>query len=318
VNATSWGVYQSKLGFQIRHPGDWGVIESRADDVAFAEERVTLRVRVALKGDDTSLDHLLDRAAQFSPQGANLVNAKAGLASAKRAAGTDRNGEYVWILAAVYSDCAYIVTARSTSEDRSLVQANVTRMMSEFAITRSVSVEQFHASLLSRDLPWQADSVAKAHYEKGGALFDAGNVTAALSELSEAVRLVPGNASARVELSRVLAESKQFDRAVAEARAAVFVAPDLGRAYSVLGNAYWQRGNEAQALRAYTTALSKAPTDTLANFGAGMLLAKQTSQESRLRARRCLEDYLRLSGNLQSPADQQRRLLATSVLRTLQ
>jgi Flp pilus assembly protein TadD len=85
------------------------------------------------------------------------------------------------------------------------------------------------------------------HYEKGGVLYDQGNIDAAVQEFREAIRLYPKFAEAHSNLGLALKEQDKTDEAISEYRKALRLKPDLSEAHNNLAVALYFKGEYAEA-----------------------------------------------------------------------
>ena len=76
---------------------------------------------------------------------------------------------------------------------------------------------------------------AKAHLDRGNALYSKGNLVAAIAEYREAIRLKPDYAQAHYSLGDLLGGKGDHDAAITEYREAIRLKPDWGAAHLDLG-----------------------------------------------------------------------------------
>jgi superkiller protein 3 len=122
----------------------------------------------------------------------------------------------------------------------------------------------------------------------------AGERTAAIANLTQAVALDPGFASAHQLLGILFGESGDAARAVAAFGRVVVLEPDNARAYNNLGNALRSLGRRDEARAAFERAVSLRPGYELA--AANLAMAWRDAGDN-ARAERLLRQALANAGN---------------------
>jgi len=91
---------------------------------------------------------------------------------------------------------------------------------------------------------------------------------------TDAALKIPGNAGAHNNLGNVLAESGQFEPAMAQYREALRLVPEYADAHTDLGNALVKEGRPAEAVDHYRAALRFRPGDPAVHYGLGLALMR--------------------------------------------
>ena len=89
-----------------------------------------------------------------------------------------------------------------------------------------------------------------AHDNLGVALFEKGQMDAAISQCQEAIRLKPSYAEARNNLGVVIAKKGQADKAISQYQEAIRLKPDDANAYNNLGYLWAEHGENLDQARA--------------------------------------------------------------------
>ncbi len=85
---------------------------------------------------------------------------------------------------------------------------------------------------------------ANAHYDRGNALYEKGDLEGAIAELREAIRLKPDDAKAHYSLGVALRAKGDLDAAIPELREAIRLKPDFAEAHYNLGFALEGKGEK--------------------------------------------------------------------------
>lgn len=112
---------------------------------------------------------------------------------------------------------------------------------------------------------------AKAHYNLGVALEDAGRREEALEEYLTAASINPADARSHHNAGLLLAAMGRTGEATAELDRAARLDPTLPRVFSSLGAALTQAGRKAEAEAAFRSALERDPADHVALYNLGTL-----------------------------------------------
>lgn len=115
----------------------------------------------------------------------------------------------------------------------------------------------------------------EAHNNLGPVLATQGKLDEAMKHFVEAIRLRPGYADAHSNLGVALASQGKFDEAIAQYNEAVRLDPDHARAHSNLGLALQARGRTADAIREFEIAVRMNPNDAAARNGLTALQSKR-------------------------------------------
>jgi tetratricopeptide (TPR) repeat protein len=113
---------------------------------------------------------------------------------------------------------------------------------------------------------------ARARAELGGALFEAGFLTEAETELTAAAKLAPADADAVVQLARVYLARKDIPAAGRTLEAAVARGLDPAPVYALLAQVYEQVGRLDNAIPAMRLAIQRDPESEKYRFAYGLLL----------------------------------------------
>jgi Flp pilus assembly protein TadD len=105
----------------------------------------------------------------------------------------------------------------------------------------------------------------------GEAYYLVGRYKESLEEYRRATRRQPSSAAAQAGLARVAIDANQLNEAIRAGQRAVELAPNIGQYHAVLGLAYTFSRLDAQAERAYRTALTFDPQNALALVQLGRL-----------------------------------------------
>ena len=111
---------------------------------------------------------------------------------------------------------------------------------------------------------------SKPCLELGKLYIDQKQYAAATKELTEAVRLDPGNAEGHLFLGQSLVSQEVYSKAYPELEKALELDPSLHEAHKLLGSAYDEDGDYAKAQACYTAYTAAVPGDA----NAFMLLAQ--------------------------------------------
>jgi predicted Zn-dependent protease len=124
-----------------------------------------------------------------------------------------------------------------------------------------------------------------AHNTVGLVLQAQGKTEEARGHFTEALRLAPGNVSARSNLGSALYVLGRFEEAMAHWRQALEATPDDAAVHRCVGDACWRTGRGDLAIWHYEAALRVMPDDTLAGTRLAWALATSPRAEWRDGAR---------------------------------
>ncbi len=102
---------------------------------------------------------------------------------------------------------------------------------------------------------------AKAHFDRGIALVEKGDLDGAIGEYREVIRLKPDFADAHNNLGAALNQKGDLDEAIAESRAAIRLKPDYAIAHNNLGVALDAKGDLDGAIAEWREGLRLKPDD---------------------------------------------------------
>jgi len=103
-----------------------------------------------------------------------------------------------------------------------------------------------------------------AHFNRGVAQFNNGELQPAITSFSEAIRLNPNHAEAYARRAWAYNRSNNSDQAIADANQAIALNPNLALAYFVRGTAYVNRFNYERAIEDLTKSIELDPNNALA------------------------------------------------------
>ena len=107
----------------------------------------------------------------------------------------------------------------------------------------------------------------------GLALYESGDVPGAIRHGEEAIRILPGFASARSNLGVALADAGRFDEALAQYHRAIELDPSDPDVYNNLGTTYYRSHRFDEAIAAFRDALARRPGHASAQYNLGTALA---------------------------------------------
>ncbi len=116
---------------------------------------------------------------------------------------------------------------------------------------------------------------ARAHMERGQRLYDQGQVTEAIAEWQETIRLAPQAARAHHRLGVAWRDRGEQTKAIAAFREALRLEPDNATTYVQLARALEVAGDTPGALEAYRAALRLVPSAPYVHNRLGHLLAAE-------------------------------------------
>jgi tetratricopeptide (TPR) repeat protein len=137
-------------------------------------------------------------------------------------------------------------------------------------IRQSVFTNEFS---LWRDTVQVSPYSFTAHANLGKALFEKGQVDAAISELQSALKINPDYEVAHFNLGGVLVAKGQLDGAIAHYQMALKINPGLANTHFALGVALYQKGDLDEAIAQYQKALGIQPYDAKTRSNLGVALA---------------------------------------------
>jgi tetratricopeptide (TPR) repeat protein len=132
---------------------------------------------------------------------------------------------------------------------------------------------------------FSAEEKASAFRNRGNARADAGAGEQAVTDFTEAIRLVPDNASAYAGRARARLALRDLDRAIADYSEALRLTPDSAPLYVGRGHAYLVRGDADLAIADLNEAIRLNPTSTSALNRRGLAYRKKGDLA------RAVEDY---------------------------
>jgi tetratricopeptide (TPR) repeat protein len=109
-----------------------------------------------------------------------------------------------------------------------------------------------------------ADDLAKVYSNRGVEYGAKGQLTRAIADYTQAIKLNPRYADAYNNRSFSYAKKGQYDRAIADASQAIQINPRHALAYVNRGNAYGRKGYRRKAIADFRKALQIDPSDRLA------------------------------------------------------
>ncbi len=124
-------------------------------------------------------------------------------------------------------------------------------------------------------LPTYAPTRAGAYANLGNVRIAQGRYSEAITNLSEAVRLNPGDADARNDLGCALQQLGDREKAIGHLRTAIRLQPDHGRAHYNLSILLTDLGDFDEALRELQTARRLLPDQPEVPFKLGLLLSSR-------------------------------------------
>ena len=104
-----------------------------------------------------------------------------------------------------------------------------------------------------------ARMAAELHGERGGAYVDKGDLIKAIADAEAAVRLAPNYFRGYQVRGRVFRHRKQFDRALSEFNTALKLAPDFAQLYNNRGNLFSDKSQHQRAIQDFSEAIRRAP-----------------------------------------------------------
>ncbi|HUJ11319.1 MAG TPA: tetratricopeptide repeat protein, partial [Verrucomicrobiae bacterium] len=164
------------------------------------------------------------------------------------------------------------------------------------------------ASVYRNDETLWRDSVKKnpnawvAHNNLGTVLRSKGNVSEAITEIEEALRIKPNDPGVLLNLGVTLERAGQEEDAVKCYEQALRLRPDYGRAHTSLGNALMRLGRMPEALDHFEQALRIEPGSAIAYYNMGVALVRLDRTTEAIgyfrRALRLQPDYAEAHNNL--------------------
>jgi len=150
-----------------------------------------------------------------------------------------------------------------------------------------------------------------AHNSLGIALFDRGEIDAAMSHYHEALRINPNHKLAQNNLGAALAKQDRYEEAVLHYEEALRIDPSYAGAHYNLGATLSAMGRTDEAIKEYYTTVQLEPEHVNAHNNLGFALVGQGKSEEALihyrEALRISPDYVRARLNLVSILAKQKR-----------
>jgi Flp pilus assembly protein TadD len=128
---------------------------------------------------------------------------------------------------------------------------------------------------------------AAAYFQSGEAHFQNGRCKEAVADLTEAVRLDPGNARAYCLRGIVHERMEKVDEAVADYSQAVKLKSDYAKAYCNRANLYAGMGIVANAVADYEMAIRHGADDSTTRFNCGIMSGQMGSVDKAIEHLTC-------------------------------
>lgn len=132
---------------------------------------------------------------------------------------------------------------------------------------------------------------ARVQFEQGKQWAQQGDLQAAVTSFSEAIRLQPDYIAAYNQLGNALQGLGQLEPAIAAYQRLLEINPNVAQAHCNLGAIWQMQGKTQEAITAYQRAIQLKPDFALAYLNLGRLHA---NQQSWLAAAQCLQEAVRL------------------------
>ena len=104
-----------------------------------------------------------------------------------------------------------------------------------------------------------ASETAEQVFKKGIEYANKGNYDQAISDLSKAITLNPGDANVYLSRGNVYQNNGNYDQAISDLSKAITLNPNYASAYLSRGNAYQNKGNYDQAISDFSKAITLNP-----------------------------------------------------------
>jgi len=114
----------------------------------------------------------------------------------------------------------------------------------------------------------------RAHLNLGNTLNESGNVSEAMAQFVEALRIKPDYAEAHITLGSALSQAGRLLEAIQQYEQALRINPDYAEAHSNLGVIFQRLGNLPEAVAQYEQALRVKPDYVEAHYNLGLALEK--------------------------------------------
>lgn len=125
-------------------------------------------------------------------------------------------------------------------------------------------------------------SLARVYARRGGAYRAQGDLTHAMADYNESMRIDPTYPSAYNNRGNAWYHSGKFDRAIADYNQAIQLDPKSGLAYANRGSAWGAKGDFNRAIEDFDRAIQLDPKDTKAYYNRGMAWEKKRSLKEAL------------------------------------
>jgi tetratricopeptide (TPR) repeat protein len=125
-------------------------------------------------------------------------------------------------------------------------------------------------------------SLARLYARRGGAYQTQGDLSHAMADFNESMRIDPTYPSAYNNRGNTWYRRRDFDRAIADYNQAIQLDPKYGSAYVNRGSALGAKGDLDRAIADYNQAIRLDPKDTKAYYNRGMAWEKKRSLQAAL------------------------------------
>ncbi len=251
-----------------------GLIADRAGDLDEAEQRFSAAAKLApeLSSARNNYGAILLRKGQLNPAAAqfeaslkldpNQLNALINLAQIRFASGSSSD---------LRSAGELFARAYNLKPDAELARALTIVSLRRQEYAEAPGLYRKYAKHLSEETE-SSVVAAPARAELGAALFEAGLLDEAETELTEAVKLDPGSLESIMRLGRVYLARKDLSAAGRTLEASVARGVDSAPLYALLAEVYEKSGHFENAIPAMRLAIQRDPESEKYRFAYGILL----------------------------------------------